>query len=227
MTFLDAAGHLAAAVLFDCDGLLADTEPLWGLAMGAVLRAHGRRTDDVDRLSVELTGASIDRTVERLTEVSGLPDSSREAIEHSLLIAYAEIVADRGVPAMPGAVALVRAAAAGLPVAVVSNSPRDVVLPVLESLALTGSVSVVVGAHRTCPPKPRPDPYLLACRLLDVAAARCVAFEDSVTGARAAVAAGLAVTVVPPPDSATSSYPAACRIVGSLADVVSDLSFIR
>ncbi|MFD8722620.1 HAD family hydrolase [Streptomyces sp. NPDC059629] len=219
-SLLDSSGRPAAAVLFDCDGLLADTEPQWGTAMETVLRSHGHQTDDLAGLTSELTGASIESTVQRLTELLGLPGSSRGTIERTLLTAYAETVAQQGVHALPGAAALVRTVATSLPVAVVSNSPRDLVLLVLDAMGLTDVVAVVVGAHGTCRPKPDPAPYLLACQLLGVAATRCAAFEDSATGARAAVAAGLGVTVVPPADAVPDSYPVACRIVGSLAEVV-------
>ncbi|WP_406363778.1 HAD family hydrolase [Streptomyces sp. NBC_00715] len=224
MKLMDAVGRPAVAALFDCDGLLADTEPLWGAAMERVLHDRDCLPDGMAQLTLELTGASIDCTVQRLTDLMGLPAPSSSLVEDALLTAYAEIAAERGVCAMPGAASLVRTVAGELPVAVVSNSPQRVVLATLDALRLTNLMSVVVGAHGTCQPKPSPEPYLLACQLLGVPATRCAAFEDSVPGARAAAAAGIGVTVVPPPEAITASYPAVCRIVSSLNDVVAHLS---
>ncbi|MGE7388365.1 HAD family hydrolase [Streptomyces sp. NPDC004126] len=218
---LERGGRPAAAALFDCDGLLVDTEPLWGTAMELVLRSLGRETD-VDALTRELTGASIARTVERLHALADTPGLTPHEVEAQLLGRYAEAVAREGVRPMPGAVELVRALARDMPVAVVSNSPEPAVRAVIAAVGLRDEVSAVVGAHGACRPKPDPQPYLTACAVLGVRPAACVAFEDSPDGARAAAAAGPRLLVVPAPGVPAAAYPAGATLLRSLADVLPD-----
>ncbi|WP_225830209.1 HAD family phosphatase [Streptomyces sp. NK08204] len=212
-------GRRPAAALFDCDGLLVDSEPLWGTAMELVLRSFGRETDTA-ALTHELTGASIARTVERLHELVDVPGLTQREVEGRLLDRYAEAVAREGVRPMPGAVELVQALAEELPVGVVSNSPETAVRAVLRATGLADRVSAVVGAHGSCRPKPDPEPYLTACALLGVEASACVAFEDSVTGAQAAVSAGLRLLVVPAPGVPAAAYPAGAKLLGSLTEAL-------
>lgn len=187
--------------------------------MQRVLASFDRETD-LAVLARELTGASITRTVARLHELVCAPSVTPHDIEARLLARYSEAVAREGVPLMPGAAELVRALTARLPVAVVSNSPEPAVRAVLAATGLIDEVSVVVGAHGWCKPKPDPEPYLKACALLDVDPASCLAYEDSVTGARAAVSAGLHVLVVPAPGVPAGAYPKEARLITSLAETV-------
>lgn len=214
MSVLDSG---VSALLFDCDGLLADTEPIWALAMGHVLESH-RVAVDLHALNEELTGVSVRQTVTRLRELVGKPAEAHDELEAELLRAYAQSVCG-GVAAMPGAVALLRVLAGRVPLAVVSNSPVEAVSVVLEGIGVRDLIDVVLGAHGPCRPKPDPEPYLRACELLGVAGEGCVAFEDSPSGAVAAVAAGLTVFVVPAPGTTAADFPPECRLIGSLAEV--------
>ena len=207
----------APALLFDCDGLLADTEPTWALAMGRVLEGRGV-TVDLHALSEELTGVSVRQTVMRLCELVGGQAEAYDELEAELLGAYAESVGG-GVAAMPGAVALLRSLAGRVPLAVVSNSPQEAVAAVLAGIGVRDLIDVVFAAHGNCRPKPDPEPYLRACELLGAAGGNCVAFEDSPSGAAAAVAAGLTVFVVPAPGTTPADFPRECRLIGSLTDV--------
>jgi HAD superfamily hydrolase (TIGR01509 family) len=207
----------APALLFDCDGLLVDTEPTWALAMGRVLEGRGV-TVDLQALSEELTGVSVRQTVIRLCELVGEQAEAYDKLEAELLRTYTESVRG-GVTAMPGAVALLRSLADRVPLAVVSNSPEEAVTAVLDGIGVRDLIDVVLGAHGTCRPKPDPEPYLRACELLGVAGGNCVAFEDSPSGAAAAVAAGLTVFVVPSPGMPPADFPPECRLIGSLTDV--------
>ncbi len=214
MSVLDVG---APTLLFDCDGLLADTEPAWALSMGQVLESHGV-TVDLHALNEELTGVSVRQTVTRLRKLVGKPAESHDELETELLRVYTQSVCG-GVAAMPGAVALLHGLAGRVPLAVVSNSPVEAVSAVLEGIGVRDLIDLVLGAHGTCRPKPDPEPYLRACELLGVAVKDCAAFEDSPSGAAAAVAAGLTVFVVPAPGTTPADFPPECRLIGSLADV--------
>ncbi|MET9970463.1 HAD family phosphatase [Streptomyces sp. NPDC006356] len=103
----------------------------------------------------------------------------------------------RGAAALPGAAELVRACRVRVPIAVASNSSRELLDTALESAGLIGYFTCTFAADEVRSPKPAPDLYLAACAALGVAPRRSVAFEDSATGIASARAAGLHVAVVP------------------------------
>ncbi|WP_380538478.1 HAD family hydrolase [Streptacidiphilus cavernicola] len=201
----------------DCDGLLADTEPAWGRATSRLLAAFGIGVDDA-ALTEQLTGVSLAETVLHLSRLVGAGSPGPEELERRLLDLFRQDLAEHGATAMPGARELLRRLAPTTPVAVVSNSPRALVGDILRHTGLLPYVRVVVGAHGSCRPKPAPDPYLTGCSLLGVAPEHCLALEDSPTGARAAVAAGLRVTVVPPPGVHPAEYPPGVVHLATLLD---------
>lgn len=99
--------------------------------------------------------------------------------------------------ALTGAAELVRACRAAVPVAVASNSPRELLDAALWSAGLTDLFTHTFAADEVRSPKPAPELYLTACEALGAAPRHSVAFEDSATGIAAARAAGLHVAVVP------------------------------
>jgi pseudouridine-5'-monophosphatase len=210
-----------AACLFDLDGLLLDTEPCHGEAWRQAALHFGLSLRDGQLL--QLRGR---RRVDCVTQVrrwireAGHPVPTAEA-----LLAHQQPVARRllpHAPAMPGARRLVeQCRELDVPMAMVTSSSRaSMDLKVaphgwLESIALR-----ILGddpALRSG--KPAPDPFLLACRRLGVAAAGCWAFEDSPAGARSAVAAGCLVHVLAPEGVGPSAYPAQVRWLRSLTEV--------
>lgn len=215
------------ACLFDLDGLLLDTEPLhaqawreaaahFALTLSArdLLHLRGRRRVDCV--------AQVREWIERRT---GRPAPTAEA-----LLAVQQPVARRLMPAaqpMAGARALVASCQAfGVPMALVTSSTREAVdlkcaphgwLAALQVRVLGDDPALAAG-------KPAPDPYLLAAERLGVEASRCWAFEDSLAGTQSALAAGCLVHVLLTPEveewaEPAPAFPAACRLVRSLADV--------
>lgn len=185
-----------AAVVFDCDGLLLDTEGLWA---------------EAERRFVEGLGGTWEPGMHRLTHGRAVPESARLLSEaargrpagpsaaEDLTELFTGVVADAspGALLMPGAVALLdRLAAAGVPAAVASNTPPPHLGRLLERAGLRGRFTAVVGPAKGLRPKPLPDVYLDACRRLGVGPAAAHALEDSQTGVDAALAAGLTVTGV-------------------------------
>lgn len=182
------------AVVLDCDGLLVDTEPSWEQAEAELFDRRGLRYGDVERQA--FLGVSVRDSAAMMARRFGEPGRT-DALYDELLEAVEELLRQE-TRALPGAADLVDGLLArGVPVAVASNSPRPVVELSLDRSGLAGRFHAVVTADDVANPKPAPDPYLLACRLLGADPGSAVAFEDSATGLAAARAAGLATVAVP------------------------------
>ncbi len=183
------------AVVFDNDGLLLDTESVWTRAEADLFARRAKEFIPADKLELVGTSAEIaGRILERRLDE---PGRAAELIEELNELVIAEL--EHGVEAMVGARYLLHALRErGTPVALVSNSPIAFVRRSLEIAAFEDRFDVIVSAHETAAPKPAPDPYLEACRRLEVdAGPAVVALEDSPTGVAAARAAGLTVIGIP------------------------------
>ena len=157
------------AVLFDMDGLLVDSEPLWLEAETAVMARLGADWTAEDQ--VQLLGGSLDRTVRYLMGKARRPASPGQVAEW-LMSGVVELVRDHGVPLRPGARELLaEVAAAGLPHALVTASERRFMDVVLARTGLR--FDALVCADDVSVTKPDPEPYLLAAKLLGADPARC------------------------------------------------------
>jgi HAD superfamily hydrolase (TIGR01509 family) len=186
----EAAG---TAVLFDMDGLLIDSEPLWLEAETAVMARLGADWTAADQ--VALLGGSLDRTVRYLMAKARRPATPAQ-IAAWLMDGVTGRVRDRGVPLRPGARKLLAGvAAAGLPRALVTGSERGFMDVVLARTGLR--FDALVCADDVSVTKPDPEPYLLAAKLLGTEPGRCFALEDSPNGVASAEAAGCRVIAVP------------------------------
>ena len=205
-----------AAILFDMDGLLVDTEPLWLETETEVMARLGASwtTDDQEAL----LGGSMQRTVSYLLAKATRPAPAL-TVEHWLNEGMLRRVRDGRVVVRPGARELLaEVAGAGLPHGLVTSSQRSFAEAVLASTGITFPVTVC--AEDVAVTKPDPEPYLLGAKLLDADPARCVALEDSPNGVASATAAGCRVVAVP---SLVQIPPAPGRlIVPSLRDVTLD-----
>jgi HAD superfamily hydrolase (TIGR01509 family) len=166
------------AVLWDMDGLLVDSEPLWTIAEIELAAELGGTWDDGIKaavvgtrldVAVPTTAWLLDRMVQLFATTSAL---------------------------MPGAGELLAALAAdGVPQALVSSSYRVLVDAVLAQGL--GPFALTVAGDEVVHGKPHPEPYLTAASRLGVDPARCVVLEDSPSGVTAGEAAGCAVVAVP------------------------------
>ena len=183
-----------AAVVFDCDGLLLDTESAWSRAEAVLYGRRGHAfTLEHKR---ELLGTSGPRARGIIERHLGLPGEGRALMAELHELVFAEI--GRSAPPQPGATDLLAALhARGVPVAVASNSPAELVDLALRVAGLADAFDAVVTADLVERPKPAPDVYEASCRTLGVPPQRAVALEDSRTGVAAARAAGLFVVGVP------------------------------
>jgi HAD superfamily hydrolase (TIGR01509 family) len=183
------------AVLFDMDGLLVDSEPLWSLVTDAFCQRRGARYDAED--AAACMGRGIGRTVDYLAARYGWV-AETEAHAAEISDHFAREVP--GAPACAGADALLRALQGRVPIALGSSSARRLVEAALGGkgwFSLFGAVVTGTDGHRI---KPAPDIYLAAAQALGVAPVRCVVFEDSPVGCRAGRDAGAFVVAIPGPE---------------------------
>ncbi|MEV6162407.1 HAD family phosphatase [Streptomyces sp. NPDC052052] len=183
-----------AAIVFDCDGTLMDTERHWQDARNHVFREFALRPPY--GFAERAKGVHYIECGSLMAQETGKPELA-DAMTHSLKRHFTALVAEDPV-AMPGAAALVRLTARHLPLAVASNCPLDVVEFCLERAALLSHFDHVVVAGNTLRPKPHPDVYTAAARACGVSPQDALAVEDSVTGVEAARSAGLRVVGVGP-----------------------------
>jgi len=183
------------AAIFDMDGLLIDSEPLWDAAKIRVFRSLGLELSaDMCAETKGFRQADMVRYWYERHPWTGptLLDVEREIV--SVLCARIE----QGVQSLPGVSRVLgELTARGLPLAVASSSPARVIHAVLGSLGIAPLFRVVRSAEAELKGKPAPDVYLAAARELGVEPQRCLAFEDSPAGLRSALAAGMRVVAVP------------------------------
>ncbi len=181
-----------AAVLWDMDGTIVDTEPYWIDAEYALAERHGGTWDSQHALN--LVGSDLLDSGRYIREHMGIDVEPAQIVEELLDGVVARV--EQEVPWCLGAVDLLAALGQeGVPCALVTMSYRRFVAPVLDALPPDTFRAVVTG-DAVSRGKPHPEPYLTAARLLGVDPGDCLAIEDSNTGARSAEAAGCTVLVV-------------------------------
>jgi HAD superfamily hydrolase (TIGR01509 family) len=179
--------------MFDMDGLLVDSEPLWFEAEAAIMTRMGSPWGPADQQ--HLIGGSLARSTAYMQSKAVRP-VPQEVIGQWLTRGMADLVRARGVQVMPGALDLLaEVAGAGLPHALVTSAEPEIMAAALDSIGVRFPVTVC--AADVARGKPDPEPYLQAAARLGVAPGRSVALEDSPSGIRSAHAAGLTVIAVP------------------------------
>jgi len=187
------AGAGIAAVIFDLDGVLVDSEAVWDDVRRRFTEEEGGRwhegaqRDMMGMSSVEWSAYVRDRL--------GVP-MAPERISQAVADRVTEVYRER-LPLLPGAVESVRALAAEWPLGLASSSNRHVIDLVLELAGIEGEFSAAVSSEEVGAGKPDPDVYLETAMRLGVSAPDCAAIEDSTNGVRSAHAAGMAVIAVP------------------------------
>lgn len=202
-----------AAVIFDCDGVLVDSEPHSVAAWVDVLSAldHPAGVSEIEAF----TGFGFGPTYDYLAAMSPLPP--RPDMWPMLLSALGRSFSG-GLTVFPDGIATLEACeAAGLPVAVASASPRGRLDLTLRAAGLEGRFAVSVSGDDVARGKPAPDCYLGAARSLEVDPVDCVAIEDSGPGAEAAVAAGMrTIAVVRPMSDREALIASGAEVVDAL-----------
>jgi HAD superfamily hydrolase (TIGR01509 family) len=194
-----------AAVVFDLDGVLIDSEPVWEkVRRQVVAESGGHWAPDSQR---QLMGMSTSEWARYLSEDLGVglpPDEVASLVIDRMAARYRDHL-----PLMPGAIEAVGRLAVAWPLGLGSSAPAALIKAVLDTSGLRDRFAVVMSTEQVAAGKPAPDIYLAVTSRLGIEPARCAAVEDSTNGLKSAAAAGLAVIAIPqpeyPPDPAALS----------------------
>jgi beta-phosphoglucomutase-like phosphatase (HAD superfamily) len=211
-----------AAVIFDLDGVLVDSEGWWNDVRIAFARRHGRPWTGDDQHAV--MGGNSREWATTMRERLHLEHLSIDEIERTVVDGVVELYASRPSPVIGDAPAQVRRIAARRRVAIASSSHPRVIAAAVEALGIADVMDAIVSSDEVARGKPAPDVYLAAAARLGTAPTRCLVVEDSLNGVRAGRAAGMTVVLVPnatvPP--AGNARELADAVVPSLADLDPD-----
>ncbi|MEU5945188.1 HAD family phosphatase [Micromonospora sp. NPDC047465] len=186
-------GAVADAVIFDLDGVIVDSEPVWEEVRRAYVAAHGGTWQaDTQR---RLMGMSTGEWARYLSGELGV-DRSAEQVATEVVEEMIQRYAAR-VPLIDGADEVVRRLAGRWPLGLASSSPTRLIAAALAATGLADVFGATLSTEETERGKPAPDVYLAVAGRLGVDPARCVAVEDSSNGVRSAAAAGMTVVAVP------------------------------
>jgi HAD superfamily hydrolase (TIGR01509 family) len=181
------------ALLFDMDGLMVDSEPLWFEVEREFAAGRGGEwTHDLARACIGQGLANTLRVMERTFGFAVDLERDAEAIVEMFVSRVRELTLKTGFEELLG-----EARVRGVPRALASSSARRLVDATLARFGVRESFDAVVTGDCVARPKPAPDIFLEAARRLGVAPGACVVLEDSLAGVRAARAAGMQVVAVP------------------------------
>lgn len=185
--------QVIAALVFDLDGVLLDSEPVWDRSRREVAEDSGGVWPAGATAAMQGMSSREWARDMRSTAQVDLPES--EIIDR--VVAKVLEQYQRDMPLFPGAMQVIARLGARWPLAMASSSSRIVIDEVLTLLGLTNFFGVTVSSEEVDRGKPAPDVYMEATRRLHLQPRHCVAIEDSPNGIRSAVAAGLRVIAIP------------------------------
>ena len=184
------------AVVFDLDGVLVDSEPVWEHVRRGLVEGYGGHwADDAQQ---RLMGMSTHEWARYLSEDLGIglpPDQVARLVVRAMAGQY-----QHHLPLLPGAVDAVRRMAERWPLGLASSSPPALIHTVLTTAGIASLFKATVSTEDVAEGKPAPDVYLTVASRLGVAPGTAAAVEDSSNGLRSAAAAGLHVIAVPRPE---------------------------
>lgn len=193
MNVIPAIPHLPAAVLWDMDGTLVDTEPYWMVAETELVESFGGVWTHADCMLMVGSGLWAAATILQDRGV----EMDADDIVQWLTTRVQDQLTEHGVPWRPGARELLaELKLAGIPMALVTMSVERMARQIVDLIDVATFDTIVAGDMVTHS-KPHPEAYLAAAELLGVNPEHCVAVEDSPTGVAAAVASGAVVIGVP------------------------------
>ena len=181
--------------MFDLDGVIVDSEPVWEQVRRQVVAGHGGHW--LPDAQQRLMGMSTGEWARYLSQDLGVglpPPAVAATVIERMQARYHD-----GVPLMPGAAGAVRRLAARWPLGLASSSPPALIDAVLDGAGLRECFAAALSTEQVSRGKPAPDIYLAVTGLLGFPPEACTAVEDSTNGLRSAAAAGLQVIAVPHP----------------------------
>jgi HAD superfamily hydrolase (TIGR01509 family) len=184
-----------AAVIFDLDGVIVDSEQVWDeVRLAYTEETGGRYGPTATRDMMGMSSLEWSRYMADQLGVPGTPEEINAAVVRRMLARYGAEP-----PLIPGAAEVVREVAERLPVAIASSSNPELIEVVIDAAGLGGLVRHAVSSQEVAHGKPAPDVYLEAAHRLGFEPASCAAVEDSHNGILSAKAAGMFVFAVPNP----------------------------
>ena len=209
---------MVAAVVFDMDGVIADTEHVWDEVREILVADWGGIYSPASqRAMMGMSSVEWSRYMHDELGLRQTPDEINDEVVRRMLDRYRT-----SLPLVDGAVAVVRELARSLPLAVASSSNRPLIDAVLEAADIATCFTATVSSEEVARGKPSPDVYLEAAHRLGLQPGACAAVEDSANGIRAASAAGMRVIAYPnrhyPPGP--DALGLADSVIGSLRELV-------
>jgi HAD superfamily hydrolase (TIGR01509 family) len=203
------------AVVFDMDGVLIDSEPVWErVRRGFVADRGGRWPADAQDRMMGMSTAEWSAYISADFGIGLTPQQVAEQVIAAMAAEYSEHL-----PLLPGAIDAVRSLSGQWPLGVASSSPRSLIETVLDTADLASAFAAVVSSEEVPRGKPAPDVYLAAADRLSVPPQSCAAIEDSSNGLRSAASAGFTVIAIPRPE-----YPPAADALASARLVLTSLT---
>ncbi|GIW47228.1 MAG: phosphatase [Deltaproteobacteria bacterium] len=204
------------AVIFDMDGVMIDSEPIWEKTERILLKRRGINYEATYR--EKIVGLNQRDSALLLKETFGLPESIEELIEERISILLD--LYKKELKPIPGLIYLLeQLKEKGFLIALASSSPLRVINFVLDKLSLKDFFSTVVSGEMVERGKPYPDIYLYAADKLKVMPKECVVIEDSINGVRAAKSAGMRCIAIPDKRLPLDKFMEADVIVDKLSEV--------
>ena len=187
--------HPLDAVIFDMDGLLVDSEPLWRRAEQAVFPKVGVQLTDA--MCMQTMGTRVDEVVQHWYNQKPWTGPTLKEVETEIVDAVVNLVRTEGAP-LPGVRQVLELfAGQGVPIALASSSSARLIDAVVDTLGIRSYFAVLQSAEAEPFGKPHPGVFLRTAAALAVEPTRCLVFEDSYAGMIAALAARMRVVVVP------------------------------
>ncbi|MGH2679302.1 MAG: hexitol phosphatase HxpB [Actinomycetota bacterium] len=205
------------AVVFDMDGVLIDSEPIWRSVERDVFGSVGIRLTDEDLLPT--MGVRIADVVERWYRRYPWSEPSRREIADRIVDGVAREIRRRGALNEGAVLAVDHVRGLGLRLALASSSPMPLIRAVLTLGGLADRFDVVVSGEDVERGKPDPAVYLSAARALGIVPERCLAVEDSLNGVRAAKAAGMTCIAIPAVHHEEGDFAGADLVLGSIGEL--------
>jgi len=204
------------AILFDNDGVLVDTEPLFLQATRELLATVGVALEARDYHDISMRHG---RSVFDLASARGVSDEAIRTLRRRRDDRYAELI-DEGVRVFEGVVETLTGLHGVRPLAIVTSSGREHFERIHRQTGLTRFFEHILTDGDYARQKPHPEPYLAAARRLDVDPARCLVVEDTERGLRSARAAGMTCVVIPNALTASGDFEAAQARLRSMTELI-------
>ena len=213
---MSSASHHLQAIIFDLDGLMADSEPLAEWAWNQVLKQYGHKLDA--QILQSILGLRVIDSARDLCQHFHLPISPKEAAGARDRL-FLQAVPSQ-LQACPGLFALLEELEThGMPLGIATSGHKEYVELALQTLGIQERFRAIARGDEVERGKPDPEVYLLAASRLRVDPSECLVLEDAPLGVTAALAAGMLCVAVPNPRIPTSEFTAAHHVFSSLVEV--------